>query len=182
MASQDGLKLLKLARDTVSLYFEGKDAADDSLQKKFNKNQGCFVTIKKKDELRGCIGFPEPIMPLYKAVKQAAVAAAFSDPRFPELERDELNEVKFELSILTVPELIKVSSAEEYLKKIKIGKDGLIIRNHRSGLLLPQVFTEYNCNAESALEMTCQKAGLSTNSWKNLNYRIYKFQAKIFSE
>ena len=73
MASQDGLKLLKLARDTVSLYFEGKDAADDSLQKKFNKNQGCFVTIKKKDELRGCIGFPEPIMPLYKAVKQAAV-------------------------------------------------------------------------------------------------------------
>jgi len=182
MISRDGLKLLKLARDSVSLYFEKKTVNDEELKKKFNKKQGCFVTINKDNQLRGCIGFPEPVYPLYKAVKEAAVAAAFSDPRFIPLEKNELKEIKFELSILTVPELIKVNKPEDYFNKIKIGEDGLIIRNRSSGLLLPQVFTEYNCDVKKALQMLCRKAGLTLDAWKDLSNRIYKFQAQIFSE
>lgn len=179
ISQENGKKLLKLARDTVSSYFENKTIEDNYLKEKYKEKQGCFVTIKKNG-LRGCIGYPEPVLPLYEAIKQSAINAAFSDPRFVPLEKEELNEIKFELSILTVPELIKVDKPEEYLDKIKIGKDGLIINNQ--GLLLPQVFTQYNCNVEKALEMTCNKANLDSDAWKDLNNKLYKFQAQIFSE
>lgn len=181
ISQEDGKRLLKLARETVSSHFNNKEIEDIYLKGKYNKDQGCFVTLKK-DGLRGCIGFPEPVMPLYKAIKEAALHAAFSDPRFIPLRKEELKEVKFEISILTVPQLIKVNKPEDYLKKIKVGEDGLIIRNHCSGLLLPQVFTEYDCDAEKALEMTCHKAGLASDAWKDLNNKIYKFQAQIFGE
>lgn len=179
VSQEDGLKLLKLARDTVSLYFDNK-TVEGSYLKKFNEKQGCFVTINKNKQLRGCIGFPEPVLPLYEAIIQAAKSAAFEDPRFEPLKKKELSEIKFELSILTVPELIKVKKSEDYLNKIKIPGDGLIINNQ--GLLLPQVFTEYKSTLEQALQMTCQKANLSSDAWKDLNNKIYKFQAQIFSE
>ncbi len=182
MNGQDGLELLKLARDAVSLYFENKKVENKELEEKFKEKQGCFVTINNNNELRGCIGYPEPTLPLYEAIKESAISAAFSDPRFTPLEKEALNKIKFEISVLTVPELIKVKSSEEYKIKIKIGEDGLIIKNHNSGLLLPQVFTEYNCNVEKALQMLCQKAGLSSDAWKDLNNKIYKFQAQIFRE
>lgn len=181
---EDGKKLLKLAKDAVSSFFAREDVAVDSyIQNKFRENQGVFVTLQKDGELRGCIGFPEPVFPLYEAIIKAARAAAFEDPRFMPLSKHELKDIKFEVSVLTVPELVKVNKPEDYLKKIKIGEDGLIIRGmYHSGLLLPQVFTEYNCDAKTALEMTCQKAGLNAEAWKELKNRIYKFQAEIFSE
>ena len=183
VAQEDGKRLLKLARDSVSLYFNNKKAEDIYLKEKYNKKRGCFVTLKKNEELRGCIGFPYPIKPLYGAIIESALEAAFSDSRFFPLKKEELDHIKFEISILTVPELIEVKKPEEYLKKIKIGKDGLIIKSsYGSGLLLPQVFIEYGCNAEQALHMTCQKANLSSDAWKDLNNNIYKFRAEIFSE
>jgi len=142
-----------------------------------------FVTLNIDGELRGCIGFPEPVLPLYEAVIESARSAAFSDPRFMPLSKEEFDKVHIELSVLTVPELIKVKKSEDYLNKIKIGSDGLIIRGeYGSGLLLPQVFTEYKCNPKKALEMTCQKAGLSSDAWKDLKNKIFKFQAHIFEE
>lgn len=182
ISQEDGSKLLKLVRESVSLYFENKTPEDSYLKEKFSKKQGCFVTITKKKRLRGCIGFPEPIIPLYKAIIQAARSAAFEDSRFQPLQKEELNEIEFEISILTIPELIKVKNPEMYLKKIKIGEDGLIIRGISSGLLLPQVFTEYKCDSKKALEMTCNKAGLPQDAWQDLNNKIYRFQAQIFSE
>lgn len=181
---EDGKKLLKLAKDSVSNYFTGKAAnIDDNLRKKYSEKQGVFVTLHKDGELRGCIGFPEPVMPLIEAIINAAKAAAFDDPRFEPLQKEELKEIVFEISVLTVPKLLVVKKPEEYLKHIKIGRDGLIIRaGYRSGLLLPQVFTEYNCIPRSALEMTCQKAGLYRDAWKDLGNKIFSFSAQIFAE
>jgi uncharacterized protein len=181
---EDGKKLLRLARDSVSTAFDDKEPSiDNDIVKRYSANQGVFVTLTMADELRGCIGFPEPVMPLCKAIIEAARSAAFSDPRFHSLSRDEFKKIKVEISILTVPEQIKVKTPEEYIDAVKIGRDGLIIRgSYGSGLLLPQVFTEYKCTPLQALEMTCQKAGLPKDSWKNPNNRVYKFQAEIFSE
>ncbi|MBN1157572.1 AmmeMemoRadiSam system protein A [Candidatus Woesearchaeota archaeon] len=181
---EDGKRFLKVARGAVDSAFSGKEPnVESELAKKYSAEQGVFVTLTIDGELRGCIGFPEPVMPLTKAIVEAARSAAFSDPRFPQLTKDDFRKVKFEVSVLTVPELIRVKKPDEYLKIVRIGKDGLIIRgSYGSGLLLPQVFAEYNCTPLQALEMTCQKAGLSRDSWKNLDNKIYRFQAEIFSE
>ena len=182
LTKEQGEKLLKLARESIKNYFEGKKT-NIGPYKEFNAKQGVFVTLTINSNLRGCIGYPEPIMPLNKAVADAARSAAFNDPRFPSLEKHEFNKIKIEISVLTVPEEIKVKDYSGYMKEIKIGEDGLIMRSEwGSGLLLPQVFTEYDCDVKKALEMTCQKAGLEPNAWHDLDNKVYKFQAQIFSE
>jgi uncharacterized protein len=184
LSKQDGKELILLARQSIDASFSRTNLKiTDKIKRKFVEKQGVFVTLTIDGELRGCIGYPEPVLPLYSAVVEASQAAAFSDSRFDVLTKEEFSKVKIEISVLTVPELIKVKKAEEYLAKIKVSSDGLIIRGeYGSGLLLPQVFVEYKCNALKALEMTCNKAGLNADSWKNLSNKIYKFQAQIFSE
>ena len=179
---EEGKQLLSLARISIESYFS-KEHSDLKQFKRFSDEQGVFVTLNKKKDLRGCIGFPYPTKPLYQAVFDAARAAAFEDPRFHPLKKQELKEIHIEISVLTVPQEIKIKNPEEYIKKVEIGKHGLIIKSVLgSGLLLPQVFTEYNCNPEKALQMTCQKAGLPTNAWKDKSITILKFEAQIFSE
>jgi len=184
LSLDDGKAFLKLARESVRTSFSKQELKiDKGLIKKFSEKQGVFVTINKNKELRGCIGFPEPTYPLYDAIVKGSRSAAFEDPRFPSLEQNELDDVEFEISVLTVPELIDVKEPEEYLKKIKIGEDGLIIRGMLgSGLLLPQVFPEWKADEKKALEMTCSKAGLPADCWKDRSNRIFKFQAQIFAE
>ena len=129
--------------------------------------------------MRGCIGFIEPIFTLGQGIIEAARSAAFSDPRFPALQKDECKKVKIEISVLTEPKLMK----GDYIKQIKIGTDGLIIeKGMHKGLLLPQVFTEYNADPKIALEMTCEKAGLSRDAWKDKSVKLYKFHAEIIKE
>ncbi|MCP3682289.1 MAG: AmmeMemoRadiSam system protein A [bacterium] len=177
-------ELLKLARDAVSAVFAKKELKlSEHVKKKFSKEQGVFVSLHKNKELRGCIGFAEPVYPLYNAVIRAATSAAFKDPRFTQLKESEMKEVKFEISVLTVPELIEVGQPTEYLKRIEIGKDGLIVRyGPYSGLLLPQVAKEWGWNVEQFLENTCTKAGLAPEAWKESKCDIFKFQAMIASE
>lgn len=173
--------LLKLARAAIESSFEDEDP-DTSECSKLTQLRGCFVTLHKNKQLRGCIGFIKPIMPLYEQIIAAAKAAAFEDSRFSSLEKNELKDIEIEISVLTKPELIKVSKPEEYIKNIEIGKDGLIIKGENSGLLLPQVATEWNFNQEQFLECLSEKAGLNKDAWKNPENKIYKFKAEIFSE
>ncbi|MBT6518233.1 TIGR00296 family protein [Candidatus Woesearchaeota archaeon] len=183
LSDDEGKKLISYARNSIKSKFK-KDNTNSNIDiNGFDSKQGCFVSLHKQGELRGCIGFPEPVLPLKDAIFEAAQSAAFNDPRFSPITESELDEIELEISVLTVPKLIKTKSPEEYLNKIKIGEDGLIIRtNFSSGLLLPQVFTEYNCTPKDALEMLCEKAGLSKDSWKDADSKIFKFQAQIFSE
>jgi len=179
---EQGKRLLALARQSIESYFSKNDIDFSSYSNLSNK-QGVFVTLNKKEDLRGCIGFPHPTHELFRAVFDAARAAAFEDPRFPPLKESELDDITIDISVLTVPEEIKAKRPEEYIKNIHIGTDGLIIKGHLgSGLLLPQVFTDNNCTPESALNMVCQKAGLNTKAWKDKENIIFKFQAQIFKE
>jgi AmmeMemoRadiSam system protein A len=183
MNEKDKELLLELARESIKTYFEGKKPRLDEVKHLFEK-RGVFVTLHDKNgKLRGCIGYPSPIYSLYTAIVEASRSAAFHDPRFPPLKRDELENTRIEISVLSIPELILVSHPNEYSKKISVGKDGLIMEgSYGSGLLLPQVATENQFNAQQFLNALGQKAGLSFNAWKDIRNKIYKFQAEVFSE
>ena len=182
MLAEDKKALLALARESIQTYFS-EDEPSVSKVKHLDKKQGVFVTLTENKELRGCIGFPHAVMPLYKAVIEAAISAAFGDPRFPILTEEELPMIEIEISVLTEPVLIKVESSEQYMKEITLGEDGLILRSiYGSGLLLPQVATEHNMTATQFLNALSQKAGLYFDAWKDLKNQIFKFQAEVFSE
>ena len=115
----------------------------------------------------------EPDKPLFKTISEMALQAAFNDPRFEPLTQDEFNNIKIEISVLTKPERV------ENINEIKVGRDGLIIKKgFYSGLLLPQVASEFNWNRQEFLEHTCIKAGLPKNAWEYSE--IYKFSAEVF--
>lgn len=145
--------------------------------------RGVFVTITRGGKLRGCIGFPEPIFPLGVALIRAAKGAATQDQRFPPISKEELKDLKVEVTVLTPPKKIEAKKPEDYLKKIKIGSDGLIVKkNGQQGLLLPQVPVEHNWGAKEFLEHTCIKAGLAPDAWLDTSTEIYKFQGQVFKE
>jgi uncharacterized protein (TIGR00296 family) len=149
--------------------------------------RGIFVTINSFQDgaktLRGCIGFPFPTYPLIQAVIEAAVESSIRDPRFRPLSISELENVIFEISILTPPLLISVNSPKEYLSKIKIGEDGLIVESGLSkGLLLPQVPIEWGWNTEEFLCQCCLKAGVTPDCWLLKGTKIFKFSSIIAKE
>ena len=182
MDNTDKKLLLELARNSIKTYFEGTKPDLDKV-KHLSEKRGVFVTLHENGDLRGCIGFPMPVHALNTAVVEAARSAAFHDPRFPPVDEDELGRVNIEISVLSVPQEIKANHAKEYLDKVKIGEDGLIIEGpFGSGLLLPQVATENNFNAERFLNCLCQKAGMGFNCWKEMDNKISKFQAIVFNE
>lgn len=179
-------ELVTLSRKAVEEFFKtGKLKIISS--DKFQEKRGVFVTIYSypEHELRGCIGFPLAEYPLSEATQKAAIEAAFHDNRFLPLTEDELDKVVFEVSVLTQPEPIEVKSPKEYLQKIKIGEDGLIIEHGlRKGILLPQVPLEFNppWTVEEFLQNLCLKAGLTPDMWCDPSVKLYKFRAQIFKE
>jgi len=186
---KDGEFLVRLARNAVEQYLKnGKVMSPPKdVSSKFMEHCGVFVTLNsvggKEKELRGCIGFPYPTLPLVRAVVDSAINSATQDPRFPPVSYDELGSIVFEVSVLTPPKLIKVEKPTEYPSRIKVGKDGLIVeRGYYKGLLLPQVPVEWNWNEEEFLCQCCMKAGLSPDCWILEGTKIYKFQAIIFEE
>ncbi|MDI6644261.1 MAG: TIGR00296 family protein [Methanobacteriaceae archaeon] len=185
ISQQDGKFLLKIARKAIANYLKNRTVIDapNNLSPIFRKKMGVFVTIHKKGDLRGCIGYPEPMKPLINAVIDSAISASVGDPRFPPMQLDELVHVDLELSVLTPPQKIVVENPTEYLEKIKVGTDGLIIeKGHNKGLLLPQVPLEWNWDVEEFLVNTCLKAGLQPDCWYDKDVEVYKFQAQIFQE
>ncbi len=162
----------------------GGPAPSVSYPSLFEKNAGVFVTINTYPSLnlRGCIGYPEPVFPLREALVKAAQGAT-QDPRFDPLSTEELDKIVVEVSVLTPPVLLKVKKPKEYFDKVKIGRDGLIAaKGGLKGLLLPQVPIEWKWNVEEFLSNTCMKAGLPHDAWSNPGTEIYSFQAEIFSE
>ena len=185
LSDSDGVLLIKIARMAVTEFLSnGKRMKLESEdEKKFSFNSGVFVTLNNADGLRGCIGFPMPDKKLSNGIIDAAIAAATEDPRFSPVKTNELNDIVFEVTVLTPPVEITVTDPMEYLEKIKVGRDGLIIRNSfSSGLLLPQVPVEYGWNVEEFLQHTCEKAGLEKDAWKNEKVKIEKFEGIVYKE
>jgi uncharacterized protein (TIGR00296 family) len=183
---EEGKLAIKIARETIKNHVAGKTLPKhQDLPESFKRKSGVFVTINTypDKELRGCIGYPEPIMDLIDALTDSAISACSRDPRFPSIDESELDKIVIEVSLLSVPKLVEVKEPREYLKKIKIGRDGLIVElGHSRGLLLPQVPVEWKWGIEEFLGHTCMKAGLNSDSWKNPKTKFYSFSAQIFVE
>jgi uncharacterized protein len=189
LSDQEGKFLIQLVRNTVTEYLKNgkilkppKDTPE-----KLNKQCGVFVTINSvrggEKELRGCIGYPYPTSPLVEAVIDSAINAATQDPRFEPMTTEELAKVVFEVSVLTPPEQVQVDKPKDYVDRIKVGEDGLIIeRGYHKGLLLPQVPIEWGWCEEEFLCQCCMKAGLPPDSWLTKDAKISKFNAIIFDE
>jgi uncharacterized protein (TIGR00296 family) len=181
----EGAELVRLARTVVEKYLQ--ESTIIKSERDAQEKAGVFVTLNyvtttKKEYLRGCIGFPLPERPLYQGVVEAAIAAATEDPRFPPLDIQELDNILFEISVLTPPERITVSPAD-YGKEIEIGRDGLILQwRFGSGLLLPQVPVELKWDVEQYLANICYKAGAPPDVWLDPSSKLYKFQATVFKE
>ncbi|MBN3037375.1 MAG: TIGR00296 family protein [Candidatus Diapherotrites archaeon] len=181
---QQGSELVRLARRAIEDAFAGSETrvpAGAWLREK----RGVFCTLKSHplDVLRGCIGVPEPLMPLGEAVVEAATSSAFGDPRFKHLSKEELGRTVVELTVLSKPEELECPK-DEMPSRIAIGRHGLIVRRGmNSGLLLPQVPLENGpWSSVEFLEATCWKAGLAPQAWKEEATRVYVFEGQIFSE
>ena len=186
---EEGMFLVNLARQTVTEYLKNGKVlkVPDDVSDKLMEKCGVFVTLNRvigrAKMLRGCIGLPYPTAALTKAVIEAAISSSTQDPRFPPLSMRELDSIVFEISVLTPPERVLVDNPIEYISKIKVGKDGLIMENgYNKGLLLPQVPVELNWNEEEFLSQTAMKAGLLPDAWLLESTKIYRFQAIIFEE
>lgn len=184
ISDDDGTILVKMARTVVTKYLTNNTKIfDHDFKEKFSFNAGVFVTINDKSGLRGCIGFPFAIKKLSDALTDAAISASTEDPRFSSIRQNELNNLVFEVTVLSDAEEISTSSPEEIIQEVKIGRDGLMIeKDSQSGLLLPQVPVEYNWDVVDFLNHTCHKAGLPNGSWKDKDTKISKFQGIIFRE
>ncbi|HXH07889.1 MAG TPA: AmmeMemoRadiSam system protein A [Vicinamibacterales bacterium] len=135
-----------------------------------------FVTLRRGGRLRGCIGRIEAIEPLARVVADAAVSAAFHDPRFPPLAPEELDDVDIEISVLGPLE--PVADVTE----IEVGRHGVVVADGlRRGLLLPQVATEWGWDRETLLRHACLKAGLAPTAWRD-GAALYRFEAIVFGE
>ena len=185
ISNEDGEILVKTARRIVTEYLNSrtKPKLDEKFVTNFSFNSGVFVTLNNQVGLRGCVGFPLPDKKLYNVLVDAAIASATEDPRFPSVNSQELEEITFEVTVLSPPEVIHVSDTTEYPSQIKVGRDGLIVkRGLNSGLLLPQVPIEYRWTEEEFLSHTCEKAGLPKDCWKDKETQVQKFEGIVFKE
>lgn len=184
---QEGTELVRLARTSVEAYIKNKKIF--SLEKNSNKKAGVFVTLyyinKTNDEknLRGCIGSVFPTQNIYHSVIAAAINAATEDPRFISINEKELDDVIFEVSVLTKPSLIRLDNTDASLSKIVIGRDGLMLESrYGSGLFLPQVPVEQKWNARDYLSNLCYKTGAPSEAWLLPDSKLYTFCSLIFRE
>lgn len=171
-------KLLEIAKLSIIETVTGKKQfLPNVTEERLKENCGAFVTIKENDQLRGCIGYIQAVKPLYETVEDVAKSAAVNDYRFNPVRQDELDKLELEISVLTPLKRIKD------VNEIEVGKHGLYMkRGFNSGLLLPQVATEYNWDRDTFLRETCGKAGMPQDAWKDKSTEIYTFSAEVFGE
>lgn len=168
-------KLKKLAYETIEGVLLGKDNEAIEITEPLKEKCGAFVTIKKKGELRGCIGYIRGYLPLHETIKEMALQAAFHDPRFDPVNKSEWGDIDIEISVLTP--MRKITDVNE----IEVGVHGIYIeKGMHSGLLLPQVATEQKWGRTTFLEYTCYKAGLPKDAWKSKDVDIFIFSAEVF--
>jgi AmmeMemoRadiSam system protein A len=169
--------LLRIARESIENALKIKENFDSHPEDFLLQKGSAFVTITINEELRGCIGTTDAREPLGEAIKHCAVSAAFRDPRFPPLTKEEYPLIHLEISVLSPFQ--KVNHPDEVIA----GEHGVMItRGYYRGLLLPQVATEYGWDRDTFLSYTCRKAGLPQDAWKDPNTVIEIFTAEVFGE
>ena len=187
ISEADGILLLKIAKESIRQELEKQGEALASLKTCVSKavleeNRGVFVSLHKKGDLRGCIGNIEPVKTIFEGVVDNAKHAAFHDTRFNPLSREELMETAIEVSILTRPENLDYTDADDLIKKLRPGIDGVIVKKrYKSATFLPQVWNQLE-DPGSFLSHLCMKAGLRPDEWKSGGLSVVTYQVQVFEE
>lgn len=186
-SEEQGLALVRLARKTIEnalgIKDEGGDLPGNPLdQDSLREKRGVFVTLTRRGQLRGCIGFLEPRESVVDAVRHNAINAAFNDPRFPPVNDLEMGDIDIEISILTEPEILEYDDSTDLLRKLRPGIDGVIIRSGlHSATFLPQVWEQLPIR-EEFLSHLCLKAGLPASEWEEGMLDVLTYQVEYFEE
>jgi len=185
LEDKDRLFLLKLARSAITSELLGDRRSivkPKDISPLLKEKRGCFVTLHKRGSLRGCIGTIEPTISLLSSVEENAINAAFRDPRFSPIDRDEIDALDIEISVLTVPREIKFRDSEDLKKQIIPGVHGVILsQGYRRATFLPQVWEQLP-QKEDFFEHLCLKGGMSRYAWQEPHTRVEVYEAEYFSE
>lgn len=182
---EEGTAAVKIARSAIEMHLGIEGPDPPVAPPSFKERSGVFVTLNTHPggDLRGCIGYAEPIMPLKDAIVEMAIAAATKDPRFPRVRPEEMGRIRVDVTILTPPVQIRYSGVDDLVSQVRIGRDGLIAsRGPYGGLLLPQVPVEYNWGVEEFLSHTCMKAGMHPEEWRRGTVEFKRFSGQVFGE
>jgi len=172
-------KLIELSRRILEDFVHARRREVERVDDAYLETQdyGAFVSLHNQGELRGCIGDCTPRSPLYETVIEMTEAAASRDSRVEPIAKDELRDIRIDISVLSP--LVKVLDP----LSLEVGKHGLyVVRQGRRGVLLPQVATQYRWDMKTFLEQTCVKAGLRKHAWKNSDTEVSTFTALIIEE
>jgi AmmeMemoRadiSam system protein A len=186
LSSEEKLYLLSLARETLTQYLkEGKtkEGVSEKAPSNLKEKRGCFVTLKKHGDLRGCIGFILPVKPVCDCVVENVINAAIHDTRFPApVSAEELSSITIEISVLTVPEKLELKDRSELPNRLAPGRDGVILKNRwYQSTYLPQVWEDLP-DKEEFLDSLCRKGGMPVGCWKDEDTEIFTYQAEVFRE
>ena len=188
ITEEQGQRLIKVARRTIAARLgtlddpekvvPGRDLADPA----FREKRGTFVTLKLKDQLRGCMGCLTPSETILEGIQRNAINSAFNDPRFPALSTTELDQANIDISILTEPRELEYTGGEDLLKKLRCNIDGVIIKKGGArATFLPQVWEQLP-RSEDFLAHLCRKAGLPPDEWKKGELGVSIYQVQYFNE
>ena len=185
LSEDEGQSLLAVARNAIKNRLNNAEPPQidwKELPEKFQEQLGTFVTIAIDGNLRGCIGHIIPRETLIEGIQENAVNAAFRDPRFPPLAKEEFDKIAIEISILTPPQELSYTDAEDLLSKLRPGIDGVIIqKGYYEATFLPQVWEQLP-DKEEFLTHLCMKAGISHDSWRKEKLQVSTYQVQAFEE
>jgi len=174
-------ELLKLARDAIESELSNeKLEISKEIREKYSRKGASFVTLTKNKMLRGCIGSLYPSQELYRDIIENAKHAAFDDYRFPQLKKNELSDIRIEVSVLSIPEKLEFKDEKELFKKIDKNMGIILRKGFSSATFLPQVWEDIP-DKIGFLENLCLKAGINKGSWKSSEiyfYRVEKIKEK----
>lgn len=182
-----GEELVKATRNTIELYLSTPRFEKEMVKKslvKFREKHGLHIRLRHYPtmELRGSMGFTRAIATIGESIVDAAISAAFEDPKHVPVSMHELSELLIEVNVLSSPLPVK-GDARKRLKEIEIGRDGLLVEyGAKMGFLLPHEAVEQNWSKKRFLEEACKRAGLHSNYWSQPSIRIYKFETQVFRE
>lgn len=165
--ARESQQLLEVARQAITSRFTGAALKPDALSvgAALQAQRACFVTLRQRGLLRGCMGNLQAESRLLDAVVNNALLAAFQDPRFEPLTPEELGCTVIEISVLTPPCTVSVSSQAELLSILRPGVDGLTIRyKQHQATFLPAVWDQIPAPAEFVTQLK-HKAGLASDFW-----------------
>lgn len=178
MLNEQEKKLLaEIAQKTI----KGEENDFENLPEKLKEPAGVFVTLKLRGELRGCIGYTEPAVPLGEAVADCARSAACSDPRFDPVQESEIDNLEIEISVLSNPAPLTYQTPDDLLQKLTPGFGITIKKQNRQATFLPQVWQELPDKKEF-LRHLCFKAGLPPDAWQQGGLEVFVYTAQIFGK